>query len=101
MSYVTGTTLLILCGTLILHYVDLHLWQQMSWFVRIVGVGHGVVLYPIYMIMCFNLVIKRRLNILYLVVMFLAGFVPTLAFIIEHRMQRRLYPDGVRNVEAN
>jgi integral membrane protein len=95
MSFVTGTTLLILFVTLFVHAVDLTLWKHMYWFVKIVGVGHGVVLYPIYMIMCFNLVMKFRLNALYLGVMLFAGFVPGLAFYLEHRMRRKLYPQGL------
>ena len=95
MSFVTGTTLLILFVTLFLHAVDLTLWKQMSWFVKIVGIGHGVVLYPIYMIMCFNLVMKFRLSALYLGVMLFAGFVPGLAFYLEYRMRLKLYPQGL------
>jgi hypothetical protein len=49
MSFVTGTTLLILCCTLILHTVDLTLWKRCR-FVAVVGIGHGVVLYPIYLV---------------------------------------------------
>lgn len=95
MSYVTGTTLLVLFATLLLHTVDLSLWKSMYWFVKVVGVGHGVVMYPIYMIMCFNLVVKFRLNVLYLGLMLFAGFVPGLAFYLEHRMRLKLYPEGL------
>jgi len=94
MSFVTGTTLLILFATLLLHSVDLTAWNHIKWFVEIVGVGHGVVLYPIYMIMCFNLVMKFRLSVLYLGLMLFAGFVPVLAFYLEYRMRRKLYPEG-------
>ena len=95
MSFVTGTTLLILFVTLFVHGVDLTLWKHMSWFVKIVGVGHGVVLYPIYMIMCFDLVMKFRLNVLYLGLMLFAGVLPGLAFYLEHRMRLKLYPQGL------
>jgi integral membrane protein len=95
MSFVTGTTLLILFATLFLHTVDLSAWKQIEWFVDIVGIGHGVVLYPIYMIMCFNLVMKFRLNVLFLGMMLFAGFVPGLAFYLEHRMRLKLYPQGL------
>jgi integral membrane protein len=95
MSFVTGTTLLILFVTLFLHTVDLALWKHMYWFVRVVGIGHGIVLYPIYMIMCFNLVMRFRLNALYLGAMLFAGFVPGLAFYLEHRMRLKLYPQGL------
>ena len=45
MSFITGTTLLVLFVTLLLHTVDLTLWHHLSWFVKIVGVGHGIVHY--------------------------------------------------------
>lgn len=95
MSYITGTTLIILFITLFLHAVDLSFWQHLSWFVRIVGIGHGVVLYPIYMVMCFNVVVKFRLNLFLLAIMLFAGFVPGLAFYLEHRVRMKIYPDGV------
>ncbi|HUY42214.1 MAG TPA: DUF3817 domain-containing protein [Acidimicrobiales bacterium] len=95
MSFVTGTTLLVLCATLLLHSVDLSLWKNLGWFVRVVGIGHGVVLYPIYMVMCFNVVLKFRLNVALLGLMFFAGFVPGLAFYLEYRLRRRLYPNGL------
>lgn len=95
LSYVTGTTLLILFVTLLLHAVDFSLWQHLSWFVKIVGVGHGIVLYPLYMIACFNLVTRFRLNVLFLGLMLFAGFVPGLAFYLEYRLRRKLYPQGL------
>lgn len=95
MSFITGSTLLVLFVTLFLHTVDLSAWQHIKIFVDVVGIGHGIILYPIYMVMCFNLVMKFRLNVLLLVGMLLAGFVPGLAFYIEYRMRRRLYPNGL------
>jgi integral membrane protein len=95
MSFVTGTTLLVLFVTLFLHTVDLSLWRHLNLFVRIVGIGHGIVLYPIYMIMCFNLVMRFRLNVGLLGLMLFAGFVPGLAFYLEHRLRLRLYPQGL------
>ena len=95
MSFITGTTLLVLFVTLLLHTVDLTLWHHLSWFVKIVGVGHGIVLYPIYMIMCFNLVLRFRLNVGLLGLMLFAGFVPGLAFYLEYRMRMKLYPQGL------
>jgi hypothetical protein len=40
------------------------------------------------------MVLKFRLNVGYLAIMFLAGFVPGLAFYLEHRMRLKLYPTG-------
>jgi len=74
MSFVTGTTLLILCCTLILHYVDLAVWKDMYVFVRCGRrARHGAL--PIYLVMSFNLAMKARLHIGYLVMMLLSGFV--------------------------
>ena len=94
MSFVTGTTLIILCVFLLLHGVDLTLWKHLKVLVTIVGIGHGVVLYPIYMVLCFQFALKAKLHIGFVALMLLAGFVPGLAFYMEHKMERRLFPDG-------
>jgi integral membrane protein len=94
MSFVTGTTLLILCCTEILNRVDLSLWKSMYVFVAVVGIGHGVVFYPIYLVMSFNLAMKARLHIGYVAMMLMSGFVPGLAFYTEHRMNLKLFPNG-------
>ena len=94
MSFVTGTTLIILCLFLLLHTVDLTLWRDLKVLVTIVGIGHGVVLYPIYMVLCFQFALKARLHVGFVVLMLLAGFVPGLAFYMEHKMQRRVFPNG-------
>jgi integral membrane protein len=95
MSFVTGTTLIALFITLFLHTVDLKAWEHIHVVVDVLGIGHGIILYPIYMIMCFNLVAKFRLPVLFLGLMFFAGFVPGLAFYLEHRMRLKLYPRGL------
>lgn len=94
MSFVTGTTLIILCLFLLLHGVDLTLWKHLKVIVTIVGIGHGIVLYPIYMVLCFQFALKARLHIGFVALMLLAGFVPGLAFYMEHKMERRLFPNG-------
>ena len=94
MSFVTGTTLIILCLFLLLHTVDLTLWRDLKVLVTIVGIGHGVVLYPIYMVLCFQFALKARLHVGFVVLMLLAGWVPGLAFYMEHKMERRLFPNG-------
>lgn len=94
MSFVTGTTLLTLFAFLLLHAVDLKLWDHLKILVTVDGIGHGVVLYPIYLVMSFQLALKARLHLGYVVLMMLAGFVPGLAFYMEHRMRLRLFPNG-------
>ena len=90
MSFVTGTTLIILFITLLLHAVDLALWRHLKVLVTVLGVGHGVVLYPIYLVMCFQLALKARLHPGYLLLMLAAGFVPGLAVYMEARVARKL-----------
>jgi len=92
MSFITGSTLLSLFATLALHAINLQWWKDISILVRIDGIVHGVIMYPIYMIASFNMVMKHKLNILWLVLMLLAGFVPGVAFLMEWWMHRRLYP---------
>ena len=97
MSFVTGTTLIVLTIFLILHGVDVTLWRHLKILVTIVGIGHGVVLYPIYMVMCFQFALKARLHIGFVALMLLAGFVPLLAFYMERMMERRMFPEGYRH----
>ena len=93
MSLVTGTTLLLLAATLLLHLVDFHLWKKLHLVVAVVGIGHGVVLYPIYLVTCFLLALKARLPLGILGLMLVSGFVPGLAFYME-RFVRRNYVNG-------
>jgi integral membrane protein len=95
MSFVTGTTLLSLCVTQGLNWWDLSLWKSIKPLVVIDGVAHGTILYPIYLILSFQLVLKARLPLWYLAIMFLAGFVPGVAFLVEWWLARQLYPQGL------
>ena len=95
MSFVTGTTLLTLFVMLLLHTVDLSFWKHIEILVKIDGIAHGIVMYPLYMIASFNMVLKFRLPLVLLLLMLLAGFLPGVAFYLEHRMRLRLYPNGL------
>jgi integral membrane protein len=95
MSFVTGTTLLLLFLHLALKSVDHSLWQATGLFERVDGIAHGVVLFPIYMVMSFQFVLKAKLPVTVLALMFFAGFVPGLAFVIEVLMAKRYYPQGI------
>ena len=95
MSYITGTSLVILFILLGLHPLfSVHQWREFGFSAveRIVGVGHGLVLYPIYFVSCFIVMLKARLPFLIVVAMWLAGFVPLLAFVMERWVARRLVP---------
>lgn len=95
MSFVTGTTLLTLFVTLGLHQWDLSLWKSIKPLVVVDGVAHGTILYPIYLILSFQFVLKARLNLGYLLAMLLAGFVPGVAFAVEWYLARKFYPQGI------
>ena len=95
MSFATGTTLSLLFLHLALKYVDHTLWHATALFERIDGMAHGLVLFPIYMVMSFQFIIKAKLNVTLLALMFFAGFVPGLAFVWEHRLEKRFYPNGL------
>jgi integral membrane protein len=92
MSFITGTTLLLLSALLILRFADHHLYVQLHAVDKIVGVAHGVILYPIYLVCCFTLMLHARLRIVVLAAMLLAGFVPGLAFYMESLVTRQLKP---------
>jgi integral membrane protein len=50
--------------------------------VEIFGVGHGY-LYIVYLITVGILALKARLNILWIIVMFAAGLIPGMTFVVE------------------
>jgi len=95
MSFVTGSTLLSLFATLALHAIDLHLWQDINVLVRVDGIAHGLILFPIYMVMSFQFVLKAKLPLYILVTMLLAGFVPGVAFLVEYLLAKKVYPQGI------
>ena len=92
MAYITGTTLLLLAFFVVLHSVNESLWNSIKVFRSIIGIGHGVVLYPIYMAACFNLILKARIKVVYFFLMLIAGFVPFLAFVMERYTEKNLVP---------
>jgi len=98
MSFITGTTLLLLFVLLGLqHELSHHVWTSYGFSIatRVVGIGHGVVLYPVYMVLCFNLAIKAKLHIAILLSMLLSGFLPFQAFSTEYMLKRMLEAQGV------
>jgi integral membrane protein len=85
MAYLVGTGLLILvCVGVPLQYAG-----HNKSVVAVVGPIHGF-LYIIYLVSVLDLMVRARLNLKQLVVMVCAGFLPGLAFIIEHHISRVL-----------
>jgi integral membrane protein len=63
---------------------------------KVVGFTHGM-LYLVYLVSVLNLVARARLNLWTLLAMVACGWVPFLAFVVEHWITRRLKvtPDRV------
>ena len=93
MARVTGVTLIALCLILLVKaFGSSALWENIKVLRIIVGMGHGVLLYPIYLVTCFQLVLKARIKLVYFVLLLLAGFVPGLAFVMESYTEKNLVP---------
>ena len=85
MAYIVGIGLLVLCGVgLPLQYVWGHPVVDET-----VGPIHGF-LYIVYLLTAVDLARRARFTLLQLAAMIAAGFLPFLAFIIEHRVMVRL-----------
>jgi len=86
MSYVVGTALLILCVGVVLRY-----GYSRPTLEKVMGPIHGA-LYIVYLAAVVNLATKVRLRVGRVVAMIVAGFVPFLAFYVEHRVVSTLEP---------
>jgi integral membrane protein len=80
MAYVVGVLLLVVFAAIPFGSVE-----------RIVGPVHGA-LYIVYLATVLDVFIRFRLRLLDLVAMVAGGWVPFLAFVVEHWMRRRLAP---------
>lgn len=91
MSFVTGTALILLVFVAIplTHY-------HHKTFGEILGVGHGVFLYPLYLLTVIQLAFLTRLRWWWWLCMALAGFIPFLAFVMEHYVTKAVREGAVR-----
>jgi integral membrane protein len=85
MSYVVGTMLIILFIGLIPAINSIN---------KVVGPIHGI-LYILYLLSAVMVLIRYRVGFWTFVAMVVAGFCPFLAFIVEHRVTRRLTAQAV------
>lgn len=85
MSAITGVALLVLV------FVAVPLtWHHHPGLGKYLGVGHGVVLYPLYLLTVVQLTYLERLRWWWVVLMAISGVVPFLAFVMEHVVTRHL-----------
>lgn len=85
MAYVVGVGLLIL----VLVGVPLQYEATVPQVAQVVGVIHGI-LYIVYLLSAVDLARRARFTLLQMGAMVAAGFLPFLAFIVEHRVVVRL-----------
>jgi integral membrane protein len=85
MAYIVGTGLLVL----VFVGVPLQYGADVPQVAEIVGPIHGF-LYIVYLLAAVDLARRARFTLLQMAAMIAAGFLPFLAFIIEHRVMRRL-----------
>jgi integral membrane protein len=90
MAYVVGTLLIVL----VFVAVPLQIWGHSMLAVRIDGTIHGY-LYFVYLILGADLVRRTRLGFWWIVAIVFSGFVPGLAFVTEHYVNRRVHALGL------
>lgn len=90
MAYVVGTGLLIL----VFVGIPLQFGAGFPQVEEVVGTIHGF-LYIVYLLAAVDLARRARFTLLQMAAMIGAGFLPFLAFIIEHRVVKRLRAAGV------
>jgi integral membrane protein len=85
MAYIVGVGLMIL----VFVGVPLQVWGHHPVVVEVVGQIHGI-MYIIYLFAAFDLARRARFTLPQMLAMLGAGLLPTLAFIIERRITRRV-----------
>jgi integral membrane protein len=85
MSYVTGTMLILLCFVAV--PLDLAGQPLLS---TVVGMAHGMVVFPLYLVLGFDLYRRARWPLSRMVLLVAAGVIPFLTFTVERRIVREL-----------
>lgn len=86
MAYVTGVLLILLFFVA----VPLKLFAHNGFLSTAVGVPHGVVAYPLYLLTTFDLYRRARWPLPKMVLVVLAGVIPFLTFFVERRIVAEL-----------
>jgi len=85
MAYIVGVGLIIL----IFVGIPLQVWANAPGVANVVGPIHGA-FYIVYLATAVDLARRARFTIWQLAAMVFAGFIPFLAFVVEHRTTKRL-----------
>jgi integral membrane protein len=94
MAYVTGVVLIVLCILAILQ-----IWTNDGAAVNAVGTVHGL-LYIIYLIVSYPLTRRLRLATGPTIAVLLAGTVPVMTFIVEHRIRVRYIEPALAQLDG-
>lgn len=95
MAFAVGVMLLVLVGIA----VPLQYAAGKPALEHVVGPAHGA-LYTVYLVAAANLARRARFTLWQLVAVVMAGFVPGLAFVVEHRTTRRVRQGGASTLDA-
>jgi len=96
MAFVVGTALLVLTAIVILQY-GFDLRSQMKTPEKIVAPVHGY-LYIIYLVVAGDLARRAKWRLGRIVLVVCSGFVPFLAFIVEHRVYAQMQAEWAAGV---
>ena len=95
MAYVTGVVLIVLCVLAIAQ-----IWTNDGAAVNAVGTVHGL-LYIVYLIVSYPLTRRLRLATGPTIAVLLAGTVPVMTFVVEHRIRRRYIEPALAALDAS
>ena len=95
MAYVTGVVLIVLCVLAIAQ-----IWANDGAAVNAVGTVHGL-LYIVYLIVSYPLTRRLRLATGPTIAVLLAGTVPVMTFVVEHRIRRRYIEPALAALDAS
>jgi integral membrane protein len=94
MAYVTGVVLIVLCL-----FAIAQAFTNDSAIVNVIGTIHGL-LYIVYLCVSYPLTRKLRLSGWTTVAVLLAGTIPVMTFIVEHRIRIRYIEPALAGVTA-
>jgi integral membrane protein len=95
MAYVTGVVLMVLCFV----GVPLQVAANSPAVANYVGILHGIILYPIYLVCAWMLAHKLRIGNKQMVIMLLAGTIPVMTFVVERWVTRRFIAPALASQE--
>jgi integral membrane protein len=95
MAFIVGTGLLIL----VFVAVPLQYGANINLVAEIVGTMHGY-LYIVYLVAAADLARRAHWRLLRIVMVVAAGFLPFLAFVVEHRVYRQMQTEWARGPSA-